>query len=188
MPGNLVDTITDGSAIFKIRKMVIADEQPSTDNSNLFLCADKTWKAVDGSSSEVLSVVDTTNKIVNVNGIAVSEFDTTYTSTSEYVELISSFGVANITYTDTSGANILVIYVGDSAWNFESGKSKIYRIRITVTSVAPALRIIGNVNTVVGLSDISLKASKVNYVYLELKKASDTDYIVYCYPGTPNLL
>lgn len=188
MPGNFVDSVTDGSAVFKVRKMVVADEQPTIDNSNLFLCADKTWKVVP-EITDMSTVVDTTNKLVNVSGVTFSEHDVTYTSSTAAVDIDGTCGVYNVNYTDATGTNVLVLTVKDSAWNFDTGKSKIIRVRVTVTSVAPAMRIDLETSTVtiIGLDNVSLKASLFNYVYLELKNVSSSERIIYCYPGTSNI-
>jgi hypothetical protein len=188
MPGDFIDFVTDGSAVFKVRKMVVADEQPTIDNSNLFLCADKTWKVVPG-TTDTSTIVDSTNALVNVNGVTVSERDVTYASSTAAVDIDGTCGVYNVNYTDTTGNNILVLTVKDSAWNFDTGRSKIIRVRVTVASVAPAMRVELETSTatIIGLDKVSLKASLFNYVYLELKNVSSSERIIYCYPGTSNI-
>lgn len=189
MPGNFIDSVTDGSAVFKVRKMVVADEQPTIDNSNLFLCADKTWKVVPG-TTDVSTIVDTTNTLVNVNGVTFSESDVTYTSSSSEVEIDGAYGVYNVNYTDTTGSNTLVFAVKDSVWNFDTGRSKIIRVRVAVASVAPVMRVDLETKTatITDLDKVSLKTGLLNYVYLELKNVSSSERIIYCYPGTSNIL
>lgn len=167
----LVDTVTDGSATFKVRRMVVADAQPDTNNTNLFLCADKSWKTV-----PTPDLSNITTKRVNYNSSTV-----TITGSSATINCTDISDLTPVVATSFTGTATLSF---PSIWTSYVGKLRIICFMVSTGSTAPSLTFSGAGGvTGYGLSEVSLTASSINFVYAVVDVASSSVMKIYWYQG-----
>lgn len=185
----LVDTITDGTATFKVRKMVVADAQPETNNDRLFLCADKSWKEIpETSTPDYDFMLDGTNSAMRIG--RVQYFVTTQTGSSTEIPVggvteTTGNDVVDLDCSSYTGTITIQFQPGD-AWFTGSPSSRIICFRIKTGSTAPSLassQSSGFTLTTYGLSDISLEANKLQYVYVDYTCVGSSTFTATFYAG-----